>query len=67
MFDEKRWFTAGTETCVIDFRGYRLGLLICEDIWTDGPVDALKAAGTEIILTLNASPYSTDKIDTRMC
>ena len=52
---------------MIDFRGYRLGLLICEDIWTDGPVDALKAAGAEIILTLNASPYSTDKIDTRMC
>ncbi|MEM8254889.1 NAD+ synthase, partial [Morganella morganii] len=65
VFDEKRWFTAGTETCVIDFRGYRLGLLICEDIWTDGPVDALKASGAEIILTLNASPYSTDKIDTR--
>ncbi|MGJ3348346.1 NAD+ synthase [Morganella sp. Je.2.23] len=65
VFDEKRWFTAGTESCVIDFRGYRLGLLICEDIWTDGPVDALKAAGAEVILTLNASPYSTDKIDTR--
>lgn len=65
VFDEKRWFTAGTESCVIHFRGYRLGLLICEDIWTDGPVDALKAAGAEIILTLNASPYSTDKIDTR--
>lgn len=65
VFDEKRWFTAGTQTCVVDFKGYRLGLLICEDIWTDGPVDALKAAGAEIILTLNASPYSTDKIDTR--
>ncbi|WP_413482791.1 NAD+ synthase [Morganella psychrotolerans] len=65
VFDEKRWFTAGTQTCVVDFKGYRLGLLICEDIWTDEPVDALKAAGAEIILTLNASPYSTDKIDTR--
>ncbi len=45
VFDEKRYFTAATETCVVPFRGHQLGLLICEDLWQPGPALAAKAAG----------------------
>ncbi|MCW8111033.1 NAD+ synthase [Yersinia intermedia] len=61
VFDEKRYFSAGHESCVVELNGYRLGLLICEDLWFDGPVDAAKAAGAEVILSINASPYNREK------
>lgn len=61
VFDEKRYFQAGNETCVVDLKGYRLGLLICEDLWFPEPVDAAKAAGAEMILSINASPYNREK------
>ncbi|MGO2347157.1 MAG: nitrilase-related carbon-nitrogen hydrolase, partial [Providencia sp.] len=61
VFDEPRYFTAAEDTCVIDFKGYRLGLLICEDIWYDEPVDAVKGAGAELLLTINASPFDLNK------
>lgn len=61
VFDEKRYFSAGHDTCLVELKGYRLGLLICEDLWFDGPVDAVKAAGAEIVLSINASPYNREK------
>ncbi|WP_346825956.1 NAD+ synthase [Serratia inhibens] len=61
VFDEKRYFNAGSDTCVVDLKGYRLGLLICEDLWFPEPVDAARAAGAEIILSINASPYNREK------
>lgn len=61
VFDEERYFTAGKESCVIEFNGYKLGLLICEDLWFNQPVDDAKAAGAEILLSINASPYNLDK------
>ncbi|WP_272674781.1 MULTISPECIES: NAD+ synthase [unclassified Providencia] len=61
VFDEPRYFTADEKTCVVEFKGYQLGLLICEDIWYDEPVDAVKGAGAEILLTINASPYDINK------
>ena len=61
VFDEKRYFSAGTETCVVSFRGHQLGLLICEDLWQPGPALAAKAAGAELLITINASPYDQAK------
>ncbi|NTX81268.1 NAD+ synthase [Serratia proteamaculans] len=61
VFDEKRYFQAGSETCVVELKGYQLGLLICEDLWFPEPVDAAKAAGAEMILSINASPYNREK------
>ncbi|MGL6351157.1 MAG: nitrilase-related carbon-nitrogen hydrolase, partial [Aeromonas sp.] len=61
VFDEKRYFTAGTQTCVVPFRGHQLGLLICEDLWQPAPALAAKAAGAELLLTINASPYDQEK------
>ena len=61
VFDEKRYFSAGHQSCVVELKGYRLGLLICEDLWLDGPIDAVKAAGAEVVLLINASPYNREK------
>ncbi|AWH89533.1 NAD+ synthase [Limnobaculum parvum] len=61
VFDEKRYFSADDRTCCIEFKGYRIGLLICEDLWFNGPVDALKAANVDMILSINASPYNREK------
>lgn len=61
VFDEKRYFYAGDKNCVVELKGYRLGLLICEDLWFSEPVDAAKAAGAEILLSINASPYNREK------
>ncbi|KUE79619.1 NAD+ synthase [Aeromonas schubertii] len=61
VFDEKRYFSAGEETCVVPFRGHLLGLLICEDIWQPGPALATREAGAEILVTINASPYDMHK------
>ncbi|WP_099118746.1 NAD+ synthase [Xenorhabdus ishibashii] len=65
VFDEERYFKAGDRNCVIPFKGYNLGLLICEDLWFDAPIDALKQAGAEIILSINASPYNREKPNIR--
>ncbi len=61
VFDEKRYFQQGNERCVVPFKGYHLGLLICEDIWINEPIDALKQAGADFVLSINASPYNREK------
>ena len=57
VFDEKRYFVPGTEPCVIEVAGCRLGLVVCEDVWVPGPVESTAAAGAEAVLVLNASPF----------
>ncbi|ASP38927.1 NAD+ synthase [Bacterioplanes sanyensis] len=61
VFDEKRYFSAGSEPQVINFKGHRIGLTVCEDIWFDTPMDASVAAGAELIVNLNASPFHQNK------
>ncbi|MFO1455503.1 MAG: NAD+ synthase [Steroidobacteraceae bacterium] len=61
VFDEKRYFAAGAQPTVIDFRGYRLGLLICEDIWEPEPAQLARSQGAEILLVINASPFEQRK------
>lgn len=65
-FDEKRYFTAGTESCVFELKGHKIGLLICEDLWQMAPIAAAKAAGAELILSTNASPYEEYKAAQRL-
>jgi NAD+ synthase len=58
VFDEKRHYTAGCgPSVVVDFLGARIGLAICEDIWFDRVPRAAKAAGAELLLVPNASPW----------
>jgi len=61
VFDEKRYFTPGSEATVVDFGGWRLGLLICEDVWEPQPARAAQALGAEALLIINASPYEIHK------
>ena len=63
VFDEKRYFEAGDEVCVVDFDGTPLGLTICEDIWEHGPVEQSVAAGARVIININASPFHIDQVD----
>ncbi len=60
VFDEERWFEPGCEPLrLYEIAGVRVGVSICEDVWfDDGPVCAQGAAGAQIVVNLNASPYS---------
>ena len=66
VFDEQRYFVAGTQASVFEQRGMRIGLTICEDIWHDGPAAAAKAAGAELLINLNASPFHVGKAAERL-
>ena len=66
VFDEKRNFKAGNGTGPISLRGWRLGLAICEDIWTPDICETLQEAGAQLIISLNASPFEIGKQDKRM-
>ena len=57
VFDEKRYFRAGRDSVVLDLDDVRVGVLICEDIWHAAPAAAARAAGAELLLVINASPY----------
>jgi NAD+ synthase (glutamine-hydrolysing) len=61
VFDEKRYFQKGTETCVFSFKGAQIALSICEDIWYDGPARRAFEAGAVINININGSPYSIDR------
>lgn len=66
VFDEMRYFTAGTTPCVFKLKGINIGVTICEDLWRDGPAHQSVDAGAEIILSLNASPYDRNKVRARL-
>ena len=58
VFDEKRYFKPGQESCVVEMKGIRVGLLICEDVWEPKPARAVHAAGAQLLVVINGSPYS---------
>lgn len=65
-FDEKRVFDEGTIAGPVNFRGVRLGIPICEEIWNDlGICETLAESGAEILLVPNGSPYYRGKVDVR--
>ncbi|MDF3074334.1 MAG: nadE [Alphaproteobacteria bacterium] len=66
VFDEKRVFKPGPMPGPIVFRGIRLGVPICEDIWTPDVVECLSETGAEIMLVPNGSPFEVDKDDVRL-
>ena len=62
VFDEERYFERGAECPVIDFRGIRIGMTICEDVWESvGPSEVERASGAEINININASPFERGK------
>ncbi|WP_084103376.1 NAD+ synthase [Demequina sp. NBRC 110056] len=62
VFDEHRIFASGEDRCVLEVRGRRVGVVICEDIWQDGgPVAAMDDADIELLAVLNGSPFEEGK------
>jgi len=58
VFDEQRYFTPGTQNCVIHYKGIKIALLICEDLWQPGPSNTVHA---DLIISLNASPFALEQ------
>ncbi|HVX20722.1 MAG TPA: NAD+ synthase [Acidimicrobiales bacterium] len=60
VFDEVRWFTPGQEPPALYAVGDALvGVSVCEDVWSaDGPVPVMGRGGADVVVNLNASPYS---------
>ena len=61
VFDEERYFDPGNRACVIAVNGVACGINICADVWEAGAADAAHAAGAQLLLALNASPYHMNK------
>jgi NAD+ synthase len=66
VFDEKRVFAAGPLPGPVPFRGARLGVMICEDMWTADVAECLQETGAEILLVPNGSPFEVEKYDVRL-
>jgi len=61
VFDEKRYFRAGNQPTVIERKGFRVGVLVCEDIWEPEPAQLALGNGAELLVVINASPYEIHK------
>ncbi len=61
VFDEKRYFQAGDSACVVHVAGVNVGITICEDIWEPEPIASARAAGAQLLINLNASPFHRGK------
>ncbi len=59
VFDEERYFEPGSAPCVFEVEGLRVGVVICEDIWYPGPAAQARAAGAEVLVVPNGSPWHT--------
>jgi len=57
VFDEKRYFEAGNLPCVFEVEGRKVALTICEDLWFPEPAAQARAAGAQLLLSINASPF----------
>jgi NAD+ synthase len=66
VFDEKRVFDAGPAPGPVVVKGVRIGVPICEDIWTDETCETLAETGAEILLSPNGSPFERNKDDVRL-
>lgn len=66
VFDEKRVFRIGPMPGPIGFRGIRLGVPICEDVWTPDVVECLEESGAELLFIPNGSPFEVDKDEHRL-
>ncbi|MFQ5937069.1 MAG: NAD+ synthase [Acidiferrobacterales bacterium] len=66
VFDEKRYFTAGAKSCIVDVCGTPVGITICEDIWEPGPVESATDVGAKVVININGSPYHVNKVHERI-
>lgn len=66
VFDEKRIYTSNPDVNVVDFRGHKIGVPICEDIWHPEVAAELLIQGAEVLIVPNASPWQTGKQQKRI-
>jgi NAD+ synthase len=66
VFDEKRVFTPGPLPGPVNFRGLRVGVPICEDLWGDEVAECLEECGAELLISPNGSPFDLSKPDLRL-
>ncbi len=66
VFDEYRVFASGPVPGPMVFRGVRLGVMICEDMWFEDVAETLAESGAELLIVPNGSPYELDKPDVRV-
>jgi NAD+ synthase len=66
VFDEKRVFAAGPAPGPIAFKGVRLGVMVCEDMWFSDSAETLGESGAELLIVINGSPYESDKLGERL-
>jgi NAD+ synthase (glutamine-hydrolysing) len=66
VFDEKRYFVPGVDSCVVDIAGIPVAITVCEDIWQSGPSYDARAAGGKLMLNINASPFNIGKQQQRI-
>ena len=64
VFDEQRYFEAShaRPARVFDIAGVKVAVSICEDAWEPGPIVAMAAAGAELVVNINASPYFAGRV-----
>jgi NAD+ synthetase len=61
VFDEQRYFSSGDTACVFEQNGWRVGINICADVWHQNAPRMAAAAGADVLLVLNASPFHLEK------
>ena len=66
VFDEKRYFTSGKESFSFECQNTRIGVLICEDQWVEGPINQVCQGNVDMVISLNASPFQLNKQSERM-
>ena len=65
VFDEVRYFERGRDAAVFSLNGIRIGINICEDVWGSQPAAAARAAGAEVLIAINGSPYGAESQERR--
>ena len=66
VFDEKRYFTPGSESMVFECQQTKIGVLICEDQWVNSPISRLCQSDIDIVISINASPFQSNKQQERL-
>lgn len=66
VFDEKRYFKPGQQSCVVSIKGIPCGILICEDLWHPEPSIAALHEKAQVLITLNASPFNHHQAERRL-
>ena len=66
VFDEKRYFSSGEDSFVFECQNTKIGVLICEDQWVEGPISSLCQSNIDIVVSLNASPFQLNKQSERI-